>query len=148
MFLLDGIMGEVLFYAIKTCVGPIVYTTVAHSGWAKIYSKMLDSIVPNAVKFELDHKNMAVQASTVRFKGNSKAEAAVTASTHNPNVSSMFVDKTSVKHSLSHSGHTGSTPPNSEMQPAISLKSQQHRPTLPVEKEEDGANLEASGQSI
>ena len=71
-------IGEVLLYTVKTCVGPIVYTETVHNGWAKIYSKMLDTIVPIAVTFELDHKNWASQAADKRFEGQSKSEAAVT----------------------------------------------------------------------
>lgn len=55
-------------YAIKTCVGPAVYTEQVHNGWCKIYSKMLDVIVPLCVKFELDHKDFAVEVNTKRFK--------------------------------------------------------------------------------
>lgn len=55
-------------YAIKMCVGPAVYTDQVHRGWCKIYSKMLDTIVPICVKFELDHKEFATEVHTKRFK--------------------------------------------------------------------------------
>jgi hypothetical protein len=54
--LADSIMGEVLLYSIKKCIGSIEYNQVVHSGWAKIYSAILDVIIPEAVRFELSHK--------------------------------------------------------------------------------------------
>lgn len=57
----DGIAGEVLLHAIKSCVGPAEYTEAAHRGWTKIYSAMLAVMVPEVVKFELSHKAEAQQ---------------------------------------------------------------------------------------
>mmetsp|Transcript_417 Transcript_417/g.706 ORF Transcript_417/g.706 Transcript_417/m.706 type:complete len:226 (-) Transcript_417:1614-2291(-) len=67
-----GMVGEVLLFAIKTCVGPDVYTETVHNGWAKIYSKMLNTIVPMAVAFELDHKQQCEEAAMKRFKDGRK----------------------------------------------------------------------------
>ena len=47
-----GIIGEVLFFSIKECIGP-AYTPVAHFAWVKIFCRMLKYIVPTAVSFEL-----------------------------------------------------------------------------------------------
>ena len=35
-----GIIGEVLFFSIKECIGP-AYTPVAHFAWVKIFCRML-----------------------------------------------------------------------------------------------------------
>jgi hypothetical protein len=64
-------------YAIRFCVGPVVYTEKVHNGWAKLYSKMLLSIIPICVKFELDHKTLAEDVNTKRFKDHSKAAATI-----------------------------------------------------------------------
>ena len=46
-------MGEVLFWAIRTCVGADLYTYDIHQAWVKIYSRMLKTMVPVAVAHEL-----------------------------------------------------------------------------------------------
>eukprot|EP00981_Chlorochromonas_danica_P006843 scaffold1496_cov266-Ochromonas_danica.AAC.5 len=51
-----SIMGEVLLYTIKKCVGPKEYTPAVHFGWAKIYSLILDVIIPDVVHYEMSHK--------------------------------------------------------------------------------------------
>ncbi|RYH04781.1 hypothetical protein EON65_46525 [archaeon] len=45
-------MGEVLFWSIKQCVGAM-YTPEVHLAWVKIYSRMLRTMVPVAVAYEL-----------------------------------------------------------------------------------------------
>lgn len=57
-----------LLYTIKACVGTEVYTAKVSTGWAKIYSKMLDSIIPVCVNFECEHKTEALLAHDKRFK--------------------------------------------------------------------------------
>ena len=47
-----GVVGEVLFWSIKTCIGLKCYTNEVHDSWTKIYSKMLQVIVPVAVQYE------------------------------------------------------------------------------------------------
>jgi hemoglobin-like flavoprotein len=48
----DGVVGEVLFWAIRSCVGDL-YTFDTHKAWVKIYSRMLKTMVPVAVAHEL-----------------------------------------------------------------------------------------------
>ena len=52
MLFLDGIVGEVLFYTLKSCLGP-EYDSATHKVWVKIFSRMLMVIVPVAVTFEM-----------------------------------------------------------------------------------------------
>lgn len=49
----DGVVGEVLFWSIRLCTGPTVYTYDVHQAWVKIYSRMLRTMVPLAVSHEL-----------------------------------------------------------------------------------------------
>lgn len=58
--LTDGLAGEVLLHAIKKVVGPQEYTATAHNGWLKIYSAMLEIIVPEVVRFEIEHREEAI----------------------------------------------------------------------------------------
>jgi hemoglobin-like flavoprotein len=46
-----GVVGDVLFWVIKTCIGES-FTPKVGLAWTKIYSKMLQVIVPEAVAFE------------------------------------------------------------------------------------------------
>eukprot|EP01040_Poterioochromonas_malhamensis_P010288 gene10289-11190_t len=48
-----GIVGEVLFWCLKRCVGAAVYTQSVHNAWVKVYCRMLRTIVPIAVALEL-----------------------------------------------------------------------------------------------
>jgi hemoglobin-like flavoprotein len=52
-----GIVGEVLFYTVKRCIGA-AYTPEVHYAWVKVFSRMLKYIVPKAVVFEL-HEGQA-----------------------------------------------------------------------------------------
>ena len=47
-----GVMGDVLFYTIKKCVGPVVFTSEVFDAWTRIYSAMLQEIAPLAVYYE------------------------------------------------------------------------------------------------
>jgi hypothetical protein len=47
------VVGEVLFWSIRLCTGPTVYTYDVHQAWVKIYSRMLKTMVPLAVAHEL-----------------------------------------------------------------------------------------------
>lgn len=85
-----------------------MYNEVVHNGWAKIYSRMLDIIVPNAVMFELNHKHRAEEAATKRFKDVSKAEAVVATQARSDG-STIFNNR-----SANAAGHsTSATPPHS-----------------------------------
>jgi hemoglobin-like flavoprotein len=47
-----GVVGDVLFWCIKTCIGETGFTPEVQLAWTKIYSKMLQRIVPAAVAYE------------------------------------------------------------------------------------------------
>ena len=49
----DGVVGEVLIYAIRQTVGPDAFNPTVHIAWVKIYSRMLKTMVPVAVAHEL-----------------------------------------------------------------------------------------------
>eukprot|EP00401_Gymnodinium_catenatum_P081185 CAMPEP_0117528724 /NCGR_PEP_ID=MMETSP0784-20121206/37461_1 /TAXON_ID=39447 /ORGANISM="" /LENGTH=131 /DNA_ID=CAMNT_0005325017 /DNA_START=314 /DNA_END=709 /DNA_ORIENTATION=- len=48
-----GVVGEVLFWAIRNVVGSEAYTFEVHQAWVKLYSRMLKTMVPVAVAHEL-----------------------------------------------------------------------------------------------
>jgi hemoglobin-like flavoprotein len=48
-----GIVGEVLFWALKRVLGTEVFDAFLHIAWVKIYSRMLRTMVPVAVAHEL-----------------------------------------------------------------------------------------------
>ena len=60
-----GVVGDVLFWCIKTCVGNAAFTKQVEVAWVKIYSKMLQVIVPVAVAHERAGKYLS---STIRQK--------------------------------------------------------------------------------
>jgi hemoglobin-like flavoprotein len=47
-----GVIGEVLFYSLRRCLGEGTYTPVVETAWKKIYSSMLRIIVPLVVTYE------------------------------------------------------------------------------------------------
>jgi hypothetical protein len=47
-----GVVGDVLFWSLKICVGTTIFTDAVLAVWVKIFSRMLRTIVPTAVKFE------------------------------------------------------------------------------------------------
>ena len=49
-----GIIGEILFWALKHCLTKDVYTKDIHKIWVNILSAMLAVIVPKAVKYEMN----------------------------------------------------------------------------------------------
>lgn len=56
-----GVVGEVLFFVLRQCLGPNVYLQSIHSVWVKVYSRMLRTIVPIAVALELKGNRTAAQ---------------------------------------------------------------------------------------
>ena len=48
----DGIVGEVLFWTLKQCLGT-AYDAYTHFLWVKVMSRMLRIMVPVAVSFEI-----------------------------------------------------------------------------------------------
>ena len=47
-----GLVGEILFYALKRCIGP-AYTVEVSRAWIKVFSRMLSVLVPKAIALEL-----------------------------------------------------------------------------------------------
>lgn len=54
---IDGVVGEVLIYAIRACVGMTAFTNQVHTAWVKIYSRMLTTMVPVAIAHEMKDKS-------------------------------------------------------------------------------------------
>lgn len=52
-FNIDGVVGEVLFWSLRQCLGLDIYTSICHQAWIKVYSNMLTIMVPLAVAHEL-----------------------------------------------------------------------------------------------
>lgn len=51
-----GIMGNVLFYALRRCLGDEQYPQITDAAWKSVYSSMLRLIVPECVKYELEQR--------------------------------------------------------------------------------------------
>lgn len=51
-----GVVGDVLFWSIKKCIGADAFTCEVELVWHKVYSKMLQEIVPKVVY--LERKNL------------------------------------------------------------------------------------------
>lgn len=64
--MVDGIVGEVLFWSLRQCIGIDMYTPTCHQAWIKVYSNMLKIMVPLAVAHELKDGS----AQEKRFYGN------------------------------------------------------------------------------
>jgi hemoglobin-like flavoprotein len=47
-----GIVGDVLFHALRRCVGPVNFTREVEQAWKLIYSSMIQVIVPLCVEYE------------------------------------------------------------------------------------------------
>mmetsp|Transcript_7988 Transcript_7988/g.13277 ORF Transcript_7988/g.13277 Transcript_7988/m.13277 type:complete len:277 (-) Transcript_7988:1668-2498(-) len=48
-----GVVGEVLFWAVRRCLGPECYSFESHSAWVGAYSRMLQIMVPLALAYEM-----------------------------------------------------------------------------------------------
>mmetsp|Transcript_14090 Transcript_14090/g.23440 ORF Transcript_14090/g.23440 Transcript_14090/m.23440 type:complete len:339 (+) Transcript_14090:50-1066(+) len=48
-----GVVGEVLFWSIRECLGAELYNFETHGIWVKLYSRMLKTMVPLAVAAEM-----------------------------------------------------------------------------------------------
>jgi hypothetical protein len=51
-------MGEALIFTIRKCGGD-AYTPAAHQGWVKVYSRILGTIIPVVVRFEIESKHLS-----------------------------------------------------------------------------------------
>lgn len=60
-----GVVGDVLFWCIKVCVGDTIFTDDVLSAWVKIFSRMLRTIVPIAVQFERRGMHQSKQGRTL-----------------------------------------------------------------------------------
>jgi len=60
-----GIVGEVLFWALRFVIGNETYTDTTHSAWVKIYSRMLRIIVPAAISWELQLGSAKIAAERI-----------------------------------------------------------------------------------
>jgi len=49
-----GVVGDVLFWTLRHVLGLTAYTNKVHNAWVRIFSAMLEIIVPVAVAFELE----------------------------------------------------------------------------------------------
>lgn len=49
---IDSIFGEVLFWTLRHTLGQEVYDAGTHTAWVKLYSRMLDIIIPIVVEYE------------------------------------------------------------------------------------------------
>lgn len=56
-FMVDGLIGEVLFWTFRKCLGDEIYHVFVHSAWVKIFSQMLKILIPLAISYELIHCN-------------------------------------------------------------------------------------------
>lgn len=61
--LIDGILGEVLFWTLRSILGQD-YTLTVNSAWIKMYSRLLNVIVPIAIAYEMK----TTLAQETRFK--------------------------------------------------------------------------------
>ena len=61
-------MGEVFFHALRKVLGPDVYTATCHSGWVKLFSRILDGIVPVVIEYELTSAGAADEILTKRLQ--------------------------------------------------------------------------------
>jgi len=79
-----GIVGEVLFWTLRQCLGPD-YDTPTHRAWVRIFCKMLEVLVPLAVAFEMSDGSAQVS----RLLKASNAQQAVTdeSASHDPKFS-------------------------------------------------------------
>lgn len=52
---IDGIVGEVLFWSLNKVLGPALYTPAVHRSWVKVYNRMINTIIPLAVRMEMNN---------------------------------------------------------------------------------------------
>jgi hemoglobin-like flavoprotein len=73
-----GVVGDVLFWCIKTCIGAEAFTPAVELSWVKIYSKMLQVIVPVAVRYEKEgiHQAREVRAMYATEESNTDTSTA------------------------------------------------------------------------
>lgn len=48
-----GVVGEILFYTLRTVLGPVAYDKTVHRAWVMVFSSMLKTLIPIAVQYEM-----------------------------------------------------------------------------------------------
>lgn len=56
-----GVIGEILFWTIEKCIGEEAFTVDVHMAWIHVMSRILKTMVPVALKFELETGSNEVQ---------------------------------------------------------------------------------------
>jgi hemoglobin-like flavoprotein len=56
-----GVIGEILFWTLEKCVGEEAFTVDVHMAWIHVMSRILKTMVPVALKFELERGSNNVQ---------------------------------------------------------------------------------------
>lgn len=67
-----GIVGEVLFYALRVVLGETTFTDRLYYVWTKIFSRMLAIMVPSALAWELQTHGAAQAERLLAFQTNMK----------------------------------------------------------------------------
>ena len=62
----DGLACETLMYCIQKSIGPKEWTPTVSRGWTKIFSRILDVLVPTAVRCEMNTKDSTEEILTKR----------------------------------------------------------------------------------
>ncbi len=56
-----GIIGEILFWTLEKCIGEEAFTVDVHMAWIHVMSRILKTMVPVALKFELSKGSGEIQ---------------------------------------------------------------------------------------
>lgn len=67
-FCLDGIVGDVLFWALANTIGPESFTSQHRDAWTKVYCRMLTVIIPVAVAYQAMDATKRANALSTRMK--------------------------------------------------------------------------------
>lgn len=89
--LIGGIFGEVFLYSLRKCLGDEIYNTNASNGWTKIYSRILATVIPHVVVYELKNKDAA---SKILDKRSSMHQSAIGNQSANMEQNSIFQEDT------------------------------------------------------
>lgn len=82
----DGIVGEVLFWCMRTVLGAGTYNASLHRIWTKVFSRMIHTIIPTAVALELrGSKGTASGQNSTNLRSNSMSRDVSISGTYNNN---------------------------------------------------------------
>lgn len=59
--IIDGIGCAILMYAIQKSIGPVLWTPIVANAWAKIFSRILDVIIPVVIRFEVEQRETSAE---------------------------------------------------------------------------------------